>query len=193
MAIRDALVDVRTDLKYLRGVSEALSERISKLRKTTTGLLDLAQMRQTYLLTILAGIYIPLSFVATYLGMNLTDNSPNTWALDNVQYNGQEISSMEFVPNSTQVTLPPLASFFAGSNSTVITSDSQNAKMWTQVLYWYVAVPLAFGTILLPLVIGAIIRLTLRLAWAYRDAWVSIVVSFVAVYVSDRFGVTDSY
>ncbi|KAK2773475.1 hypothetical protein FQN53_004154 [Emmonsiellopsis sp. PD_33] len=60
----DFIEDIRKDLDCLQAEFQNTKEKVLVLREALKGQLDLAQMQRTYLLTVLVGLYVPISFVS---------------------------------------------------------------------------------------------------------------------------------
>ncbi|CRL29162.1 Mg2+ transporter protein, CorA-like [Penicillium camemberti] len=150
----------RNDLEYLHDEIESSVQRIPGVCRDIREQLDFVQIRRTNILGILAGLYLPLAFVTSFLGMNLeqyTQLQPswrNTTRIDPTNPDNITISHSEIV-------------------------DSGANQAWPLELFFEIAVPLMVGTILIPLVIGSIIRVFLRALGRGRTWWRLIFASFV--------------
>ncbi|KAH6880760.1 hypothetical protein B0T10DRAFT_565494 [Thelonectria olida] len=102
--------------KTLRVVESKLDDGIAIIKSQ----MDLVQLRRTLILSILAGLYIPLSFVTSFMGMNLNSIDETTQWWRNVT---------ESTGNSTEVK----RDIHVSSNG-----ESQN---WTLSLFWTIAGP----------------------------------------------------
>ncbi|KAJ5731681.1 uncharacterized protein N7483_006189 [Penicillium malachiteum] len=128
---------VLKDLEYLHDEVESSLIRASDLCRDLRQNLDLLQVHRTSLLGILAALYLPLSFVTSFLGMNLNQYTP----------------LQPFWHNVTVVD---------GTNSNELIVDSGGNQSWSLDDFFEIAMPLMVGTIFIPLVIGSIIRITLQ-------------------------------
>ncbi|KAK2805337.1 hypothetical protein FQN50_006238 [Emmonsiellopsis sp. PD_5] len=160
------LEEIRQDLNYLQTEFENTKEKVLDLRQALKGQLDLTQMHRTYLLTLLVGLYVPISFVSTYFGMNITDQSSNS------MYTRGKISSNDAQGLSNQTSLlpglnatsqvanssvPNLMHFLGPQNISMITFQ-RGAQTWDLDSFWKASIPLAVGTIFLPLIVGSLVR-----------------------------------
>ncbi|KAJ5720085.1 hypothetical protein N7493_006963 [Penicillium malachiteum] len=134
------------DLEYLYDEVESSLRRASNLRRDIRESLDLLQIRRTSLLGILAAFYLPLSFVTSFLGMNLN----------------QYTAPQPFWHNVTVVD---------GTDSKELTLDSGGNQSWSLKNFFEIAMPLMVGTIFVPLVIGSIIRVILQGLVRGRTWW----------------------
>ncbi|KAJ5785027.1 uncharacterized protein N7503_010239 [Penicillium pulvis] len=157
------------DLEYLHDEVESSLQRIPEVRRDLRENLDLLQIRRTSILGILAALYLPLSFVTSFLGMNLN----------------QYTTPQPFWRNATVINE-------TNSNSFTISQsikDSGANQTWSLGNFFEIAMPLMVGTILVPLVIGSIIRAFLqglargrtwwRLLLAAIVIWLDIVLSMI--------------
>ncbi|KAJ5202850.1 hypothetical protein N7449_004929, partial [Penicillium cf. viridicatum] len=150
----------RNDLDYLHDEIESSLQRIPGVCRDIREQLDFVQIRRTNILGILAGLYLPLAFVTSFLGMNLN------------QYTQPQPSWR----NATRID-PANPDNITISHSEIVDSGANQA--WSLQLFFEIAVPLMVGTILIPLVIGSIIRAFLRALGRGRTWWRLIFASFV--------------
>ncbi|KAI9372302.1 hypothetical protein BJX61DRAFT_507990 [Aspergillus egyptiacus] len=168
---------VLSDLDYLHDEIELSLQRIPDVRRDLQENLDLLQIRRTTVLGILAALYLPLSFVASFLGMNLDQISATQpfWRNATVTYE----------PNSKNHSIPS-DNFSTGShNITSRIDDAGEIQTWSLANFFMIAMPLMVETILVPLVIGSLIRAFLqglaqgRTWWRLLLALIVICYSFV--------------
>ncbi|KAJ5375141.1 hypothetical protein N7517_007147, partial [Penicillium concentricum] len=140
------------DLDYLHDEVESSLQRILGVCRDIREQLDFLQIRRTSILGILAGLYLPLAFVSSFLGMNInqyTQLQPswhNATHIDPTNPENRTISHSEIV-------------------------DSGANQSWSLENFFEIAVPLMVGTILVPLVIGSIIRMFLQALGRGRTWW----------------------
>ncbi|KAK8229775.1 hypothetical protein HDK77DRAFT_83112 [Phyllosticta capitalensis] len=146
-----AIEALSDDLEYLVGEMESFISDIDRIRRTTREQLDLVQMRRTTVLTLFAGLYIPMSFVTSFFGMNLNQSQP--WEISRTNY----------------TYLDPDTNSIVRRNETM-EKDNGN-RSFSLSLYWAIAVPLTFGTILFPLLCGVFLRWSLQMVSKSRLWW----------------------
>ncbi|CAG8015995.1 unnamed protein product [Penicillium nalgiovense] len=154
---------VVTDLNYFHDEIESSLRRISGVCRDIREQLDIVQIRRTSILGILAGLYLPLAFVTSFLGMNLnqfTQPQPS-WR------------------NATHIDVTNPENFTI-SHSKIVDSGANQA--WSLQNFFEIAIPLVVGTILAPLVIGSVIRAFLRALRRGRTWWRLIFTLFVICY-----------
>ncbi|OQD99294.1 hypothetical protein PENSOL_c007G05390 [Penicillium solitum] len=150
----------RNDLEYLHDEIESSLQRIPDVCRDIREQLDFVQIRRTNILGILAGLYLPLAFVTSFLGMNLEQYTQ-------LQPSWRNVTKID-PTNPDNITI---------SHSEIVDSGANQA--WSLELFFEIAVPLMVGTILIPLVIGSIIRAFLRAIGRGRTWWRFIVASLV--------------
>ncbi|OQE96571.1 hypothetical protein PENNAL_c0001G04784 [Penicillium nalgiovense] len=151
---------VVTDLNYFHDEIESSLRRISGVCRDIREQLDIVQIRRTSILGILAGLYLPLAFVTSFLGMNLnqfTQPQPS-WR------------------NATHIDVTNPGNFTISQSKIV---DSGANQAWSLQNFFEIAIPLVVGTILAPLVIGSVIRAFLRALRRGRTWWRLIFTLFV--------------
>ncbi|CAG8904442.1 unnamed protein product [Penicillium egyptiacum] len=154
---------VTNDLNYLHDEIDSSLQRLPVVCRDVREQLDFVQIRRTNILGILAGLYLPLSFVTSFLGMNLNQftRPQPSWR------NATRIDPT----NPENITI---------SHSKIVNSGANQA--WSLQTFFVTAVPLMFGTILAPLVIGRVIRVFLRALGRGRTWWRLLLAFFVIVY-----------
>ncbi|KAH7054370.1 hypothetical protein B0J12DRAFT_451428 [Macrophomina phaseolina] len=141
-----SLRDFIADLEYLQVELTKLRAHIETAKRTTRDQLELAQVRRTSVLTVLAGLYIPLSFVSSFFGMNVS------------QFSGEPSVVMKNITNIN----PDNKNDTSQGEFQMITRDGDNQSF--ELKYFFAAaMPLTFFTILFPLIAGAIIRWCLQM------------------------------
>ncbi|KUM63404.1 hypothetical protein ACN42_g3709 [Penicillium freii] len=140
------------DLDYLHDELMSSLQRIPGVCRGIREQLDFVQIRRTTILGILAGLYLPLAFVTSFLGMNLDQVTRTQPSWRNV--------TLVDETNPEKFTI---------SNSKIVDSGANQA--WSLVNFFEIAMPLMVGTILVPLVIGSIIRAFLQALGRGRTWW----------------------
>ncbi|CAI7664320.1 unnamed protein product [Penicillium glandicola] len=143
---------VTKDLDYLHDEIQSSLQRIPGVCRAIREQLDLVQIRRTNILGILAGLYLPLAFVTSFLGMNLN------------QYTQPQPSWR----NATRID-PTNPDKFTISYSKIVDSGANQA--WSLQNFFEIAMPLMAGTVLVPLVIGSVIRAVLQVLGRGRPWW----------------------
>ncbi|KAI5242803.1 hypothetical protein E4T43_04549 [Aureobasidium subglaciale] len=165
-AIKRAIEDTQTDLQYLREELILLEKIISTGKDQIMEQMSLAQGQRTLILTVAAALFIPMSFIAAIFGMNVSQ--PLFPKLHHTKLQSK--------------TLPTTSSLLAASEE-----DSKEAEppqhFWTMTLFLQLALPLTAGVILVPLLIGPIIRLLVQTSAHYRPYWRIWLMLFASVFL----------
>ncbi|KAL9037397.1 MAG: hypothetical protein Q9180_003738 [Flavoplaca navasiana] len=138
------------DIGTLCGQLGEIETQISAARTMIKDLLDLRTGRRTALVGVLAAIYIPFAFLSSLFGMNIKDP---IWGPIIPQGFEHELSDNSFaLDNSTTA--------IARDQTEAITSaiSTSGAYLWSFKIYWIIAAPVTFVTILLPLIAGPTAR-----------------------------------
>lgn len=148
------------DIEFLENKLGEVQRQLLEIREMIKEQLELRNGRRTSLLTLLAAIYIPFSFMSSLFGMNLSDP---IWG--------------PIIPAATRSDSPTNST----SNTTNSTGFSQNQTnaiigeiassggyLWSFKLYWIISASVTLATILLPLVAGPIFRSTVRAFYRNR-------------------------
>ncbi|KAL8764719.1 MAG: hypothetical protein Q9209_007915, partial [Squamulea sp. 1 TL-2023] len=138
------------DIGTLRGQLGEIETQISATRIMIKDQLDLRTGRRTALVGVLAAIYIPFAFLSSLFGMNIKDP---IWGPIIPQGFEHELSdNSSALDNSTTA--------IARNQTEAITSaiSTSGAYLWSFKIYWIIAAPVTFVTILLPLVAGPTAR-----------------------------------
>lgn len=112
--------------------------------------------------------------------MNISDDapSPNWFNVTQSDYDA------DTTLNHTIPGLGPVPAILEALQSTALQFlSSPSTKTWDLKLFWAFSIPLAIGTILLPLVVGTIIRMSLRIAHRNRYLANASVITVTAWYV----------
>ncbi|KAL2046149.1 hypothetical protein N7G274_001596 [Stereocaulon virgatum] len=109
------------DTEYIDKELATLGQKITDRQIEIESQIGL-KTRNTAVLTFLAAVYIPLAFVTSFLGMNITAGS--TWS----------------------------------SPSSSAGSGNSNPQLWDMKWFTVLSVPLLFGTIIVPIITGPVLR-----------------------------------
>ncbi|KAK8236204.1 hypothetical protein IWZ00DRAFT_111772 [Phyllosticta capitalensis] len=161
----ESIKDFSKDLKYFRTKLNTLASDTRTIRETTKDQLELKQHRWTTVLAIFAGLYIPMSFVSSFFGMNINQLDAETSSWTNQTY---------IDPNNQNRTL--------GVNITRTATRGGNQAFDLRT-YWAVSVPLTFGTFLFPLLLGVFLRWFLQMVSKGRLWWRAITATLGLGYV----------
>ncbi|KAM0796937.1 hypothetical protein BDR22DRAFT_824663 [Usnea florida] len=177
MILQKILDELRCDIQYIRNKLSSVGRSIDRLQIEVESQNNL-QSRNSLVVTILAAIYVPLAFVTSFLGMNVTPGSVPHWLnvsfYDN--YNNSNGSSDSAISNNATTTIN-------GS-----TQGNSTPQLWDLRWFALLSGPLLFGTIILPLITGPTIRylcqsyVKLRVYWRLAFvllATVSLVTSLI--------------
>lgn len=142
----DRIVELRGDLEFIR-TELVKAGKIQRLQKMIREHLDLTQVRHNQILTMVAAVYIPLSFTTSLFGMNMAAPAPI----------GEGAFSM-----STNQTLAGLSPGVRGSTIAIVTAiESSGPLTWEWKKFGIVAGTL-FLTLPLSLLLNRIFRWTVR-------------------------------
>ncbi|KAI5245358.1 hypothetical protein E4T42_06825 [Aureobasidium subglaciale] len=165
-AIKRAIEDTQTDLQYLREELVLLKKIISTGKEQIMEQMSLAQGQRTLILTVAAALFIPMSFIAAIFGMNVS----------------QPLFPELHHPKLQNKTSPSTSSLLAA-----VEEDSKEAEppqhFWTMTLFLQLALPLTAGVILVPLLIGPIIRLLVQTSAHYRPYWRIWLMLFASIFL----------
>ncbi|KAH7317901.1 hypothetical protein BKA65DRAFT_570474 [Rhexocercosporidium sp. MPI-PUGE-AT-0058] len=172
--------DIETDMKFLKDKLEDVEKQLAALQVMLKEKLDLRQIRRTYILTVLAAIYLPFSLMTSFYGMNVSDP---IWP------SSKSDPTKDSSPNTAArnvMELPGNSSTFSTEQTSAIVSaiQSSGSHLWTFQSYWYTTVPVTVATIIIPMIIGVIFRSLSRFAFYYRGYWRLIVISGLLVFVA---------
>ncbi|OCL12372.1 hypothetical protein AOQ84DRAFT_437047 [Glonium stellatum] len=152
----ERLESVKVDLLYLKSELLGISEKIDGLQRMIYEQLRLSQDERNFILTILAVLFVPLSFLSGFFGMNIRIPKPSDFS-----------GLSKFMNDSlTNLTLPEhnrSAALIAGI-------DSSGVQTWDMKSYWIAAVPLVL-TVPLFLIAGGAVRWAIQSATKYAAYW----------------------
>ncbi|KAK7522758.1 uncharacterized protein IWZ02DRAFT_253230 [Phyllosticta citriasiana] len=163
---------ISDDLGYFAAKLESLAKDLERIHRTTREQLDLVQLRRTTVLTFLAGLYIPMSFVSVSSDIRTELRRPLTMCLlqsffgMNINQLDPEVSSW-----SNQTFIDPAdANKILGFNVTE-TITRGGDQSYDLDLFWKISAPLTFGTIILPLILGGTFRWLYQSIYKTRHMW----------------------
>jgi hypothetical protein len=158
------LVDAKQDLRYLARECRRKAQAINPVKKHVKEQMELVNNYRNAVIAVLVALYVPISFVSSFLGMNIVDRSSANYSRN---YTSTAPSGGSTGNNS-----------LAG-NYTVSTTNLGN-RNWSLTSFWASAFPLAFGTIVIPLIAGPAFRWLVQFARKQR-VWWRVVVAFVGL------------
>lgn len=162
------LVELRTDLDYLISEVNALQPSIKDLQKTIREHLDLTHTRRNTIITIVAAIYVPLSFATSLFGMNInTTTSPGPKGFSNYTADWIHNSPVES-RNSTRALVSSIG--------------SSGASTFSWQVFGITAACLVV-TLPLSLAIGTIVRQIYRNTLHYALYWRAVAVIPGAIFL----------
>lgn len=170
---------VMKDLEYLH--DELLSSllRISDVRRDLREHLDMLQIRRTSILGILAALYLPLSFVTV---------SSQHYCSKNFQLIRQSFLGMNLNQFPTTQQFWRNTTFIDGTSSNTRIKDAGANQSWSLENFFEIAMPLMVGTILVPLVIGSIIRAFLQ-GLAQGQTWWRLLLAIIVIGLDITFSI----
>ncbi|KAJ9611705.1 hypothetical protein H2200_004889 [Cladophialophora chaetospira] len=173
----------------------SLGRILSDTRDMIKTQLELEQVSFTWVLTLLAAIYLPFTFTAGLFGMNVKDplwpksqshvphkstTSPKKFDI-RPEMTSIAIQAPNFITTVihaiTTSTAPTQAT--ASSNLTASLEEALSSQPGSYLFdfkqFWYIAVSVTAATIFLPLVVGPAFRSTVRLSYNHREIWKALV------------------
>ncbi|KAK4542863.1 hypothetical protein LTR36_006052 [Oleoguttula mirabilis] len=159
------LRECRSDLEYIAAQLRAKADAITPLKKLVREQMDLVHNYRNTVIAVLVALYVPISFVSSFLGMNITDRSTGHY--------WRNVTSVDLSANVTQRAAQS-GDYIAG----FIASNQPNPKTWSLTSFWASAFPLAFGTIVIPILAGPTFRQLAQFAKRHRTWW-RVVVMFL--------------
>jgi CorA-like Mg2+ transporter protein len=75
-SFQDRFETLQGDLRYFRDQFTRIAAEIKELQQTIHEHLHLTQNRRNFILTVLAAVYLPLSFATSFFGMNISTAAP---------------------------------------------------------------------------------------------------------------------
>lgn len=123
--------------------------------------MNLAQMQRSMIITVLASVFIPLSFATVSDKANVTASLSSDQSSSHVS---QSFFGMNISTSSNSVSNITFTGNLTASPATTFqgTQTSNNPIAWKIKYFWIVAIPLIFVTIVLPLVASPCARWILR-------------------------------
>ena len=155
-AFADRFAILQQDLEFFRDNFCDVEKRVKELQQTLQDHLELAHTRRNFIITIVAAIYLPLSFTTSFFGMNMNATTPagpqgfSNWTTSRIMN-----SPLDF-PNSTKAIVSSIGS-----------SGTQSYPWKTFIITaicLIVTLPLSLG-------IGGVLRVTYRRAIHYATYW----------------------
>ena len=159
---------IRVDLEFFDSRFSEAKADIESLQTMMRDHLSLNQERRNFVLTVLAAIFLPLSFVTSLFGMNMT--SPT-----------QEgpVSFSTWVNN----TIDGLPSDLGDQTRTLVSTISTSGTLtwsWTQFAIFAVCLTM---TLPLSLTLGNLVRIIVHVAQQYRTYWRALAIPPSVVFV----------
>ncbi|EMC93399.1 hypothetical protein BAUCODRAFT_239325 [Baudoinia panamericana UAMH 10762] len=158
------------DMRYLAEEIQQLASRIDPVRHTIKEQSELASAFWSSILAFLLGIWVPLSFTTSVFGMNIQASGNTT-----------------FWTNTSTFPSPPFPTDTSGNSSNgrvtwqLTTTDNAGTEAWTWNTFFVVAIPLVFGTLVMPFVAGTTVRWTLQYAHSHRFVGRLLIVPILAL------------
>lgn len=143
----DRIVELRGDLEFIRTELVKAGKGIQRLQKMIREHLDLTQVRRNQVFTMVAAVYLPLSFTTSLFGMNMAAPAPI----------GEGAFSM-----STNQTLAGLSPGVRGSTIAIVTAIESSGPLTWEWKKFGIAAGTLFLTLPLSLLLNRIFRWTVR-------------------------------
>ena len=166
MAVR--IARIRTDLSFFDSELASAESEIFNLRKMVREYLELNNNRRNFVLTVLAAIFLPLSFSTSLLGMNM----------DATNLEGPTRFS-----NWTKSTLDGISPDLRNSPEALVSAlGTTGTRLWTWKDFWIISGCLIVS-LPLSLTLGAIFRLSVRYVTHYVAFWRALAVIPSAIFI----------
>ncbi|PVH89437.1 hypothetical protein DL98DRAFT_101598 [Cadophora sp. DSE1049] len=160
---------IEVDLRYLLEQNQSTDSQIQELRTMIKEQLELRQFRLSTLVTILAAVYLPFSFVSTFFGMNIS----------NPLWNQQRQNSEPAVIDDVNSTLTLSQSQTESIIASILNSGSH---LFTLKEFLYIGTTLTVVTLGLPLLGVSLFRTVVRSVKQNFGRWRFMVVVVVFSY-----------
>lgn len=152
----DRLSTIKQDLTFLRDQLTEISKGVKELQQTLREHLDLTHNRRNFVLTLVAAVYLPLSFATSFFGMNINTTTPaGPQGFSNWTASWIEDSPVE-IRNSTKALV------------STIGSSGTESYPWKTFIITSVCL---LVTLPISLTFGTIFRLTYRSTTYYATYW----------------------
>ncbi|KAK5122545.1 hypothetical protein LTR85_003808 [Meristemomyces frigidus] len=138
------LRESKTDLEYLASQLRQKAEDIVAVKGLVQEQIELVQNYRNTVIAVLVALYVPISFVSSFLGMNITDHASDHYCA-----------------------ISPFDNFTA----TFVVTNNLGTKTWSLTSFWASAFPLAIGTIVIPIVAGPAFRWLAQFARRHAMWW----------------------
>jgi hypothetical protein len=178
-SFEDRLSTIKQDLTFLRDQLTEISKVVKELQQTLREHLDLTHNRRNFVLTLVAAIYLPLSFATSFFGMNMNTTTPagpqgfSNWTASWID------DSPVGIRNSTKALV------------STIGSSGTESYPWRTFIITSVCL---LVTLPISLTFGTVFRLIYRSTTYYANYWrvlaVPLSVAFITISILGKFMVT---
>lgn len=167
-SFQSRLATLQSDLEFFRDQFPKVGKEIKELQQTLLEHLNITHNRRNFILTLIAAVYLPLSFAATLFGMNIN----NTISAGPQGFSDWAATWIGSSPADIQDSTKALVS--------TIGSSGPRSYSWRTFIitaaYLLLSVPL-------PLAIGDILRVAYRGTSYYVSLWRIMVVTISIVFL----------
>ncbi|KAL8978761.1 MAG: hypothetical protein Q9205_005740 [Flavoplaca limonia] len=159
------------DIDLLIGQLDNIEAQVQTIRLMIKDLLDLRNGRRTALIGLLAVIYIPFAFLSSLFGMNIQDP---LWGPiipgGTLPRTSENLTARANTTKALNDTAQANVTGMALNQTDVLVSaiSSSGGYLWSFKIYWIIATPVTFATILLPLIAGPTARYIVKFSYHNR-------------------------
>ncbi|KAL9629740.1 MAG: hypothetical protein Q9204_005102, partial [Flavoplaca sp. TL-2023a] len=148
-----------------------IETQVQTIRLMIKDHLDLRNGRRTALIGLLAVIYIPFAFLSSLFGMNIQDP---LWGPiipgGTLPGTSENLTARANTTKALNDTAQANVTGMALNQTDVLVSaiSSSGGYLWSFKIYWIIATPVTFATILLPLIAGPTARYIVKFSYHNR-------------------------
>ncbi|THZ19283.1 hypothetical protein D6C89_07834 [Aureobasidium pullulans] len=177
--VKEAVREAQIDLRALREELYMHEKTVYTAKGQIIEQMSLAQGQRVLILTAAAALFIPMSFVAAIFGMNVT--------IPLFPKNDTPGPSVSPSPSTSNIVTSHPVFITARQESSSIAADAApdtDQYLWPMTTYFEIALPLTAGTILIPILIGPMIRLLVQTSAHYRPYWRIWLIMIIPMYLA---------
>ena len=154
----DELNLCKTDLAHLKGLLHGKVEETIALRTRIKEQLEHSHSYRDIIIAILVAIYVPLSFASVRSCTNLLGDRRANVFKSLFGMNIADNSQVHFETRTNTSHHSDADSSLSEHTFTHTSTNQPSTRTWDFSVFWAVALPLAFGTIVVPLTLGPTFR-----------------------------------
>ncbi|KAK3070991.1 hypothetical protein LTR53_009474 [Teratosphaeriaceae sp. CCFEE 6253] len=175
-AVLAQMADCGADIDCLAMHLREKAGEVPAVKKVVREQMELASDYRNTVIAVLVALYVPISFVSSFFGMNISAGS--TYKVETNMTSFASATTTTTTSASPSITARGLDD--VGISNATYTTNQPGTKTWPLSSFWASAFPLAFATIIVPLVAGPVFRTTAQFASRYR-VWWRVIVMFLTL------------